>query len=407
MANASAPLNVASKTPRSRTWLLALVLLASLTFFVWPALVRAKGQFNLHVLQAQAWLQGRTDVPPGMTDLSIIDGKNYVSFPPFPSLVVLPWVAAAGTQATNTVLLAIVLSGLNIALLLGICKAWQVDSAIAGWATAGFILGTAYGQAVFASGGVWNFSHVVSVTCGLLAIFLAKRTGLGVLAGLFIGLSFLTRQLTIFMAVFVAVILWQHPRLAQPRGRWLQLGLFAGAVAMCVLIYLGYNAMRFGNPFETGYAAMPLSGFLKERFDFHGLFNVRYVPFNLYYLLLAGFQLTFEPPAFLRPAGLNPFGTSILVASPFLFSAFLARGNRPLLISAWASIALIIVPQLFYYNNGWVQFNAQRFTLDFWPVLFVLIVLGAQYAPRWLWRAAIVFAIALNVVTWWLLAQQL
>jgi hypothetical protein len=225
------------------------------------------------------------------------------------------------------------------------------------------------------------------------------------LAGVCIGLSFLTRQLTIFMAIFVVAVLWQHPRLAQPRSRWIQLGLLACAIALCVALYLGYNALRFGNPLQTGYTLMPLSGFLKERFDYHGLFDLRYLPFNLYYLLLAGFQIEFAPPAFLRPIGLSPFGTAITIASPFIFSALLARGNKALLIAAWASIALILVPQLFYYNNGWMQFNAQRFTLDFWPVLFVLVAMGAARAPRTLWHAAIVFAIALNVVNWAFLAQ--
>jgi hypothetical protein len=379
-------------------------MLVVLTMSVWPALIDAKGQFNLHVTQANAWLQGRTDVPPG-TDVSVVNDKNYISFPPFPSLLVLPYVAIAGVQATNTVLVALLLSTLTLALLLAICREWQIEQSIALWATAGFIFGSAYWPAVFASGGVWNFSHVVSVVCGLLAIYLAKRTGLGLLAGVCIGLSFLTRQLTVFMAVFVIIVLWQHPRLAKPRSRWVQLGLFAGAIAVCVAVYLGYNALRFGNPFDTGYTSMPLSGFLKTRFDYHGLFDARYLPFNLYYLTLAGFQVEFAPPAFLRPIGLSPFGTAITIASPFIFSALLARGNKPLVISAWASIALILVPQLFYYNNGWMQFNAQRFTLDFWPVLSVLVVMGAVHAPRHLWRAAILFAIALNVINWAFLAQ--
>jgi hypothetical protein len=387
-----------------RAWLPALALLLILTLSVWPALTDAKGEFNLHVTQAGAWLQGRADVPAG-TDVSVLDGKNYVSFPPFPSLLVLPVVAMAGVQATNTVLIALLLSALNIALLLGICRAWQIENNTALWASAGFILGSAYWQAVWNSGGVWNFSHVVSVTCGLLAIYLAKRTGLGLLAGVCIGLSFLTRQLTIFTAVFAVVVLWQHPRLRETKSRWLQLALFAIPIALCVAVYLGYNAVRFGNPLQTGYTLMPLSGFLQERFAYHGLFDLRYLPFNLYYLLLAGFELTFAPPALLRPIGLSPFGTAITLASPFIFAAFLARGNRPLLMAAWASIALIIVPQLFYYNNGWIQFNAQRFTLDFWPMLFVLIVLGAQRAPHRLWRAAIIFAIALNAITWAFLAK--
>lgn len=407
-------------------WLPALALLLILTLSVWPMLVAAEGQFNLHVAQAGAWLHGRTDVPPG-ADVAAFNGRNYVSFPPFPSLLVLPVVAMAGVPATNTVLIALLLSALNIALLLLICRAWQIDLHIALWASAGFILGSAYWQAVFNSGGVWNFSHVVSVTCGLAAIYAAKRTGLGLPAGLFVGLSFLTRQLTIFLAIFVMMVLWQHPRSGTRSSRWVQLALFSTVIAICVAAYLGYNTLRFSDPLQTGYAFMPLSGFLKERFDHYGLFNLHYLPFNLYYLLLAGFELTFAPPAYLHPPGLNPFGTSITFASPFIFTAFMARGNRRLLLAAWISIALIFTPQLFYYNNGWMQYNAQRFTLDAWPALFVLIVLGAQHTarlpnpqpsfsldlrpdsrnevPRRLWRAAILFAIALNAITWAILTK--
>ena len=158
------------------------MLLVFLILSVWPALIDAKGQFNLHVQQANAWLQCRTDVPAGLSDASVIHDKNYVSFPPFPSLLVLPYVAIAGMQATNTVLVAQLLSALTIALLLAICREWQIDAGIAVWATAGFIFGSAYWQAVYASGGVWNFAHVVSIACGLLAIYFAKRTGLGLLA---------------------------------------------------------------------------------------------------------------------------------------------------------------------------------------------------------------------------------
>src|SRR5688572_3949316 len=51
---------------------------------------------NLYGLQAQAWLDGRLDVPGPAEDMSLYGDRYYVAFPPFPSVVVLPVVALTG-----------------------------------------------------------------------------------------------------------------------------------------------------------------------------------------------------------------------------------------------------------------------------------------------------------------------
>ena len=67
-------------------------------------------------------------------------------------------------------------------------------------------------------------------------------------------------------------------------------------------------------------------------------------------------------------------GASRRGPGPFVRAAFCARRDR-LVWAAWAVVALTAFVTLFYYNNGWVQFNAQRFTLDFWPVLLIPLIL--------------------------------
>ncbi len=59
--------------------------------------------FNHYALQADAWLHGRQDIdggPPAYAmgnDFASFDGKTYISFPPFPAALMLPFVALAGS----------------------------------------------------------------------------------------------------------------------------------------------------------------------------------------------------------------------------------------------------------------------------------------------------------------------
>ncbi|MEQ9321517.1 MAG: hypothetical protein RIF41_20295, partial [Polyangiaceae bacterium] len=58
--------------------------------------------YNHFALQARAWLDGRLDLggpPPrytGFDDFAVFDDRYFVSFPPVPSLLLLPFVAVAG-----------------------------------------------------------------------------------------------------------------------------------------------------------------------------------------------------------------------------------------------------------------------------------------------------------------------
>src|SRR5690242_18514863 len=57
---------------------------------------------NHFALLAEAWLHGRLDLggpPPAYTgnnDFAVFEGKTFVSFPPFPAVLLLPFVKLAG-----------------------------------------------------------------------------------------------------------------------------------------------------------------------------------------------------------------------------------------------------------------------------------------------------------------------
>ena len=361
------------------------------------------GGSNLHALQARAFLSGHLDIGvPGFYDSAPFRGRTYVPFPPMPAVVMTPIVAAIGVERTNGTVLSLMLTLFNIAVGYRLARRLGLSPrARVFWLVAMF-LGTGYWSAVVASGGVWFYAHVVAFTALLLAVAEAWGKGRGVWVGLALAAAFLSRQLTLFAGFALAARLWSHPDFTDRRARWLNLAAFGAAVSLGIAVYLAFNRARFGNLFETGYRYIDLGTPLKERFARHGLFSAAYVPFNLIYLLVQGVHVDFTSPAKLAGVTTDPYGTSLLGASPYaVVSAFAHRAGAPVR-ALWLSIAAIAVGQLLYVNNGASQVNTQRFTLDFMPLLFVLVALGlgreAERGRASLWYGAIAYAALLNAL---------
>lgn len=409
--------------------LLLAILGLSLLYTFRPSILFENGERNLYAHLAQAFLNGRLDLPAYIHDSAIYNERIFVPFPPFPAVILLPFIALFGIEHTYPVLLALLLAIATAAVYIRLLQKLALDSKTIFWLTLAFFFGTGYWFVTANSSGVWFLAHVVAI----LAVFLALNESLGRqrgwLVGIFIGIAFLSRQLNLFSAIFVAALLWHgkvifsqtegntdksspkkpsvspsvredHP--SQPVERWqdrlLTLTEFAFFLGIAVVIYLLYNQVRFGSPFDTGYGYLPLEGYLRERVDHYGLFNLAYVPFNFVNLFLQGFHVNFAGSTILQSPYMDAFGTSLTFASPFLFVAFFARWKRILLAAAWLSTTIILVQLLLYFVNGWIQVNAHRYALDFIPILMVLVALGTRWLDEKWWKAAILYAVLLNVI---------
>lgn len=371
-----------------------LIILGSL----WPTIRSDSGEKNLYVHQANSILQWRFDIDQYYHDVAIYNERFYVPFPPFPALLLLPIVVIFGVASTKVMLVSIVLSILNVIVLRRILKKLDVDSKIIPWILACFFLGTAYWTSLLQSSSVWFFAHIVSVTCMLLAINEVLGKGRGVLAGLFLGMAFLSRQLSIYSIFFLFIMLLDKSSFNTRKWKFGNVLAFVISVSFCIGVYMIFNWIRFDNIFDTGYSYISLPGFLKERVEQYGLFHPVYVPFNFFYMFLQGFHVEFSPTTYLSGLTMNSFGTSITFASPFVFIAFFAKWKSNVLWAAWISVGMSLVHMLFYYNNGYVQVNAQRFSLDFLPVLILLVAIGIKRMPESLWKTAIIYSITMNVI---------
>ncbi len=141
--------------------------------------------------------------------------------------------------------------------------------------------------------------------------------------------------------------------------------------------------MRFGTPFESGYALATLPPFLEAQ-RAKGLFSIAHIPMNLDYFLLHLPRPIPKPP-FFQPDGL---GMSVFITSPGLLFATQADWRRP---RAWwllgAAVA-VLVPTLLYYGGGWLQYG-YRYFLDSVPFVMALCGLAAvsrgEVGLGWRW----------------------
>jgi hypothetical protein len=353
------------------------------------------GRTNMYTHLADAFLHGRLDISASLHDSVSVGPHRYCPFPPFPALLLAPLVAAFGIDGTRPVLVATLLTVVGVLAFLSILKKLEVsrDTSI-NLATAMF-LGTAYWMCVIRSSEVWYFAHIVAVTAILLAIREALVGGRGAIVGALVAAAFLSRQMTILSSVFLCALLWErHDR---PHRRAVEIGSLVACVSAAVVLYLLYNWTRFGDPFDTGYSRILLDGFQGERVRRYGLFHVAYLPHNLISYFFQGPHVEFGSPALLWPGNvrMDPFGTSITFASPFLFLGIWARWKRTLLLAAWTSVLLTLLPLLLYFNNGWIQPHTHRFALDFVPVLMVLVSLGTKRVPERISTVLIGYSVAI------------
>jgi hypothetical protein len=365
-------------------------------------IVTSDGKSNLYAHQAYAFLHRRLNVDPSQYDSARFQGRGFVPFPPFPAVVLMPVVAVFGVQRTNTALLATLLTALNIFMAYQLFKRLGLAPDDRVWLLLGLVFGTGYWYIVQCSGAVWFWAHLVAVTCLLAAIAEAWGRGRGQWVGAALAGAFLSRQMTILAAVALAWRLWRHPEFATRAQRWRNLALFAVTIAAGGAAYLTFNAVRFGSPFDTGYSHIPFGGVFEARRVRHGLFSAAYVPFNFLYLLFQGFHVDFQSATRLSNPVPDGFGTSLLAASPFVVLALFAARARGQVAALWVSVVAIAANQLFYVNNGAAQVNTQRFTLDFLPLLLVLIAMGMRREVErdraGLWRGCIVYAALLNAL---------
>lgn len=343
-------------------------------------------------------LRGKPESVPA-TEIVSRSSVRFVSFPPFPAVVMAPFVAIWGLSF-NDVLFTAFWAGLNpmlVFLLLRDLRRGGLSRRTLGedlWLTVLFGAGSVhYFCAVV--GQVWFTGHMVAVTLSIGYVWASIGARRPALAGLCVALGFATRPpwlvlpLFLFEAVRAAGGL-SALRLTAGRRRLGRLLLsFSIPIAAVGGALCWHNYVRFENPFEFGHRFLAVQW--QERIFRFGLFNYHFLSRNLAAALVLLPRVMDHYP-FVK---VSQHGMSMLVTSPNLAYTALPQERGPLGKALWLTIATTALPSLLYQNSGYVQLG-YRFSLDYLVYFVVLLAVGSRPMTR-LFRGLVIGSVAVNL----------
>ncbi len=352
---------------------------------------------------AAAFLQGRTylEKPDAFVDLTLFNGHWYVSFPPLAALMMLPQAAWEGSDSINTVFFTIFWGAVSGALVYLILEkaaglGWtKLGSADHFWLAGLFAFGTVHWY-MSLTGQVWYISQILTVTFSALAVLLVLQGWPALWVGTALGLAMLARPNLVFLWPLLFAIFYQLNRIdrsslfQKTALRWILLSAVPLVVVAAGLLW--YNNLRFGSPFDFGYAHMDVGDYLKPDLQTYGQFNVHYLWRNLGTFFL-GLPYWDSACGFFS---VSEMGLSVLITTPalvFLYRAF--RKDQPWVWGAWISAGLLFLLIMLYFNTGSLQFG-YRFLMDLIIPLLLLLALAAGERLSLLFKILILCGVLVN-----------
>lgn len=365
--------------------------------------------YNHFALLAEAFIHGRLDLggpPPAYTggnDFAIFDGRTYVSFPPFPAVLIAPMVALAGSAdrvADGRFFLwfagigpAVLYLALDKLTSLGRSRRDARENVAL---AALFAFGTVYWFSAV-QGTVWFAAHVIGVALAAVYLYTSIDAAHPATAGLALALGFATRTpigfaFPLFLAE-AARVATSPARALDRRAIALTLARFAAPIAVVLALLALHNRARFGEALEFGHRFLAIGW--RGRIERWGLFSYHYLGRNLA-VVLTSLPYTQVPGA---PFQINAHGLALWVTSPFLAWAFwpsplLRRARRLFYWALLATALAVAAPSLLYQNSGWIQFG-YRFSNDFSLFVVAMIAMGRRKLGPVFWALGVV-AILVN-----------
>ena len=236
--------------------------------------------WDSYSLQAMSWLSGRLDMGKNYEwlELAVYNGKYYLSFPPLPSVVMLPFVLLFGERTPSNLVSA--LYGIFTAMIAykilkkaGMKRGGAVFFAIAYvWGSNMLWLST--------SGGVWFLAQGLNMLLLTACVYFAQqkmRVAAYAMAALAVG----CRPFSVCMFLPLMAYFYTADKdrpMADRIGGQIRSLIIPVFIALC---YMLYNYVRFGNVLEFGHNYLP--EFTESE---KGQFSLSYILPNLYNLLL-------------------------------------------------------------------------------------------------------------------------
>lgn len=383
--------------------------------------------YNHYAHLAQAWLQGRHDLggpPPsyaGGNDFALFQGRWYISFPPFPAVLMAPLVAVAGSpenfrDGQFVVWLAGVAPAALFLVLEKLRRTGRTERTEADDLRLALLF--AFASVYFftaVQGTVWFAAHVVGCSLAALFVLCALDAERPWLAGALLGCMFLTRPTTALVGVFFVAealrVAYTRPQGGEPRelpsegtfferieatvtgadrATLVRLGVaFAVPVLVCLAGASWFNWSRFHNPSPSAFGHEFLTVVWQGRIQKWGLFSVHFLPKNLAvaFASLPWLPAKGEPWPGHVPFMVSGHGLALWFTTPIYFWLAWPRRVGPLFLFAALAALGPCLMNLLYQNSGWFQFG-YRFSNDYAVFLFVMLAASGRRLGKLFWVAA-------------------
>lgn len=390
------------------------VTFAVLTFFSGQRFLRQSAAPHF-VYQAKGWLDGRVDIdgeavmgmnpgwvpedwacirdvggiPTRCAKPALPSDKWYSSFPAFPAVVMLPFVAIHGYQFNDTSF-GVIVAALAVALFYSLLRAVAQEEGLETDPREhqALALLLAFGTVFFycaLRGEVWFSAEVMGVAFTCLYARNALKARRPVLAGLFFSMAVLTRTPLLFTGIFFVL-----EAAAPTRGKRMdelkdvtknyrpflqKIGRFAMGAAPLAIAGAIFNRVRFGAFADFGHRFF-YDNRVNADIDRAGLFNLEYLPRNLEAAFLKLPLISREP---LR-LGYDAWGLSLLLTLPLLVLIFAPKDKpRAFAVALASAVGPLLVSFMFPAEPN-VPLGT-RTTLVWVALAFGVI------AQVWLWMA--------------------
>lgn len=333
--------------------------------------------YQSYRLQAQAWLNGQLDLGKDYPwlELAIYKDKYFVSFPPFPSYVLVPFcLLFQNGNFEHWIMLFMMVIALNYAM-----ELYRVllknDKNIEFYLLFLF-LGNGY-LFVALQGWVWFFAQSMCFTLSLMALAHAAK-GQGGLSLTCWACAIGCRPMVAIYLPLIMYLILQNQKLRKEavltflKSKW----YWWVFPALILFSYLILNYMRFENAFEFGHNYLPEFTRIET-----GQFNLSYVEHNIFELLRLPERNENNGALHYPTFG----GIAFWLTNPIIVTAVLSWVYSIVKEREGRLFTLFTIPIMFFAHlfillchktlGGW-QFG-NRYLLDALPYIYVSILLWA------------------------------
>ncbi len=356
--------------------------------------ILSENPFNTYTLQSLAWLDGRLDLGQDYSwlELAIFEGKYYVSFPPFPSYVFLPFVLIFGENNPES-LLNVVFALVGVVYSTLIVLEYKLGKTYASILPILLYASSAVLQIILTDG-VWFVAQNMALTFTLMSVYSAKKGQKGI--SLF--LLCCACGCRPFQLIYLPLIIYIYMRQSKSTLKEFLLNRIYVFVPTVVLSmsYLLLNFARFGSVFEFGHNYLP--EFTSSE---HGQFSVNYISenfYNLFRLPSFSFETRMEMPFF--------NGMNIFICFPiliwYIYILFKGKAFSLLNITVISCVIIHIMVLLSHKTMGGYHYG-NRYIIDVMAAIFIGVCNTSTGVKKYNFHflgALLIFGMAFNLMAY-------